>query len=61
MPFYDYECLNPNCAHVQEESHLMKETPVIRCEKCKTKMVKCFSKPQINMGEHPGSGLHEVS
>ena len=59
MPFYDYEC--PKCSNVQEESHLMKESPTIKCEKCKTKMNKCLSKPQINMGEHPGSGLHEVT
>jgi predicted nucleic acid-binding Zn ribbon protein len=39
----------------------MKETPKIKCEKCgSSKMHKILSMPQINMGNHPGSGLHEV-
>jgi putative FmdB family regulatory protein len=57
MPSYDYSC---NCGNVQEEFHSMKETPTVKCKKCGAKMSKTISLPQINMGEHKGTGLHEV-
>lgn len=59
MPYYDYQC--PKCEKIKEEFHLMKETPDIFCDTCKkVKMQKVLSTPQISMGEHPGTGLHEV-
>lgn len=56
---YDYQC--EKCENIQEVSHGMKETPKVKCNKCgsvKTKKVMSIS--QINMGNYPGSGLHEV-
>lgn len=60
MPTYDYKCTD--CEHVQEVMHRMSEKPKVKCEKCSSKkMVKQLSGGhQINMGEHPGSGLHEL-
>jgi putative FmdB family regulatory protein len=54
---YDYEC--EKCGHIQEESHSMKDSPVIKCEKCKSKKThKVMVSPEINMytwggGSHP--------
>jgi putative FmdB family regulatory protein len=41
MAFYDYKC--PECKHVQEESHSMKDDPVILCKKCQTQMKRIIS------------------
>ena len=32
MPTYEYQC--PECGHIQEEIHGMKEKPKIICEEC---------------------------
>jgi len=60
MPTYDYKC--EDCENVQEVVHRMSESPKVVCEKCKSKkMFKMISGGnQINMGNHPGSGLHEL-
>lgn len=57
MPTYDYAC---DCGFTKEEFHSMKDTPKVKCDKCGKKMSKQISKPQINMGEHKGTALHEV-
>lgn len=58
MPYYDYEC--ESCKTIQEEFHLMKDSPKIKCNKCGNKMIKVISASQINMNYHEGTGLHEV-
>ena len=58
MPYYNYEC--DVCSMIQEEYHLMKDSPKIKCEKCGKVMTKVISAPQISMNNHEGTGLHEV-
>jgi putative FmdB family regulatory protein len=59
MPTYNYQC--EKCENIQEEFHRMSEKPEIICNKCKSKKInKCFSTPQINMNNYPGTGLHET-
>lgn len=59
MANYDYICTK--CQHVQEEQHLMKETPKIKCEKCGAKSEKVsFYKTQFSMNTHPGSHIDEA-
>ena len=41
MSFYDYEC--DECGNVQEEMHLMNESPEIKCNDCQSIMSKCIS------------------
>jgi len=35
MPTYDYECLDPDCAHSWEQEQSIKEDPDKVCPKCK--------------------------
>jgi len=38
---YDYKC--KSCGHVQEEEHSMKDSPKIKCEKCKKVCAKVIT------------------
>ena len=38
MPLYLYKC--PKCAHKQDVSHSMTDTPTFICPECSTTMIK---------------------
>jgi len=47
MPAYDYKC--PECGEIQEFTHGMTESPVVKCPECDAVMVKKFCAPQISV------------
>lgn len=42
MAAYTYRC--PECEHTQHILHKMVESPVVRCEVCRTVMVRVITK-----------------
>ena len=48
---YDYQC--PTCKIVEEKVHGMNETPIIKCDKCDTAMLKLFT---THLGTHNVNG-----
>ncbi len=54
---YDYVC---ECGYVEEVEHGMKETPKIKCKKCKKKMTKQITGWSVNMNNHPGTRIEDA-
>ena len=56
---YDYMC---ECGYIEEVEHGMKETPKIKCKKCKKKMTKQITGwSHVNMNNHPGTRIEDAN
>lgn len=56
MPTYDYKC--PECEHVQERFHKIRQRPRVECEKCGARMKKMMGKGAGVIFK--GSGFYET-
>lgn len=56
MPTYDYKC--PECEHVQERFHKIRQRPSVECEKCGARMKKMMGKGAGVIFK--GSGFYET-